>query len=228
MLKLIVFLLFAVLTHGQKPAPSVRPVPKGEVKKGAGKQAPSPKPADTPKPEVDRNGEERHGSFQNSYGQDTWFVMSCIPGRPGAWRQGQTEKVPCQCLAMVQRVQDDARAECDKNHAPRTKAWRDCHADIPACSELADTGSAEVWGDKFQNRCQVYCYRRRCQCCDDRQAQLRMDRTARLTVAGMVALKSHLRLLPREQACNEFVVLGYAPLRPTDLLYVFARSLVPE
>ncbi len=228
MLRAIAVLFAGLLLFGQAPAPRSASPKAGEAKKGGGKQTPTPKPTNAPKSEVDRNGETRHGQYENSFGQDTWFVMSCIPGRPGAWTRGQTEKVPCQCLGMVQRVQEEGRQACEDKHAPRTPAWRECHSEIQSCSELADAGSERLWGDKLQNRCQVYCYKKRCQCCDDRQAEFRMDRTARLTLAGMVALKPNLRLLPRSEACNEFVVLGYAPLRPQDILFVFARSLLPE
>ncbi len=205
---IVSFLFFLATSFGQQP----RVAPRGDDKKGSEKKK--------------EKKERKHQVFRNHWGDDTFNVEYCLPGRLEDGRKGQTKGVPCGCVGMYTLYWESAADECNMSHDRKSDAWKDCQKSIKGCSEFMEHGGdSGIWTANEQLKCQVYCYEKQsCRCCDDKTARQRMDKWHKLTLAGMVAWKTNLRLLNRGQACNERFVFSYQPIRPPDLFY---SSVVP-
>lgn len=114
--------------------------------------------------------EEANGDYRDIHGRSTHGNSSCIPGKAGTGSVVSVKDVPCECLGVVNAVQEPARQACDDVYAVdrNKKKWYQCYAAIPACSLISDSPQySELWGARYRMRCQTYCKDKKCQCCDD-------------------------------------------------------------
>lgn len=191
-----------------------------------GQQLPAPLGGKKTAPPKEKK-ERKHQVYRNFRGTDTFVVQYCMPGRVEEGMKGQIYGVPCGCFGMYQQYWEKEAGDCNR-HKRGTNEWMDCHKSIKGCSEfLAHGGDSALFGENDRAKCQVYCYERQsCRCCDDNVAWQRMDKWHKGALAAMVALKRDVRLLGRHEACNEIFALSYDPVRPQDLFYAAASSLL--
>lgn len=188
------------------------------------------------------SGSEANGQSDDSQGyrsfdgRDTHSIPFCLPGKVGSNPvsvPGEEAKgTPCECLDMVDRVQNPLRQACQEEYL-RTGNFQlmmDCMSKIKMCRDIVARGHNEFWGPNKRHRCQTYCYEQNCKCCDEGNAEGNAWNLLHRTLVARLFAWESVPLVQEDTSVEVGCASGGAfvlkPPTPAGILYASVSHLL--